>query len=49
MVTLTSETLSSQDYFEIKLQAKSDKPDKCFEQPEEKLMNLIEQHNQESE
>ena len=33
MVTLTSETLSSEEFFETKLQAKSDKSDKCFEQP----------------
>ena len=49
MVTLTSETLSSEDCFETKLQTKFDKSDEIFEQPEEELMNFIEQQNQESE
>ena len=35
MITHTSETLSSEEYFETKLQAKFDKPDQMFEQPEE--------------
>ena len=35
MFTLTSETLSTEDWFETKLQAKFDKPDQIFEQPEE--------------
>ena len=35
IVTLTHETLSSEDWFETKLQAKFDKSDQIFEQPEE--------------
>ena len=31
MVTLTSDTLSSEDWFETKLQAKFDKSDQIFE------------------
>ena len=49
MVTITSETLSSEDWFETKLQAKFNKSDQSFEQPEEELMDFIEQQNQESE
>ena len=46
MVTLTYETLSSEDWFETKLQAKFDKYDQIFEQPEKQLIDFIEQHNQ---
>ena len=35
MVTIISETLSSVDWFETKIQAKFDKSDQIFEQPEE--------------
>ena len=45
MVTLTSETLSFEYCFETKLQAKFDKYDQIFEQPEEELMNFIEQQH----
>ena len=38
IITFTYETLSSEDWFEIKLQSKFDKSDKKFEQPEEELM-----------
>ena len=41
MVTLTSEILSYEDYFETKLQAKFDKFDQNFKQPEEELMDFI--------
>ena len=34
MVTITSETLSSEDCFETKLQAKFNKSDQIFEEPE---------------
>ena len=34
MVPITSETLSSEDCFETKLQDKFDKSNKCFEPPE---------------
>ena len=43
MVTISSETLSYEDCFETKLQAKFDKSDQTFEQPEEELMDFIEQ------
>ena len=49
MVTITSETLSFKDWFETKIQASFDKCDQLFEQPEEELMNFIEQQHQESE
>ena len=49
MVTLTSETLSSEDLFETKLQARFDKSNQNFKQPEEVLMDFIEQQHQESE
>ena len=45
--TLTSETSSSEDYFETKLQTKFDKYDYFFEQPEEELMYFIKQQHQE--
>ena len=35
MITFTYETSFSEDFFETKLQAKFDKPDRIFEQPEE--------------
>ena len=41
MVTLTSETLSSEDCFETKLQAKFDEYYQIFEQPEEEFMDFI--------
>ena len=41
MVTITSDTLSSEYCFETKLKAKFDKSDKIFEQPEEELMDFI--------
>ena len=41
MVTITSENLSSQDCFETKPQAKFDKFDQIFEQPEEELVDFI--------
>ena len=41
MVTLNSETLYSEDCFETKLQAKFDKSDQIFEEPEEELMYFI--------
>ena len=35
LLTLTSETSSSDDFFETKLQTNLDKSDQIFEQPEE--------------
>ena len=49
MVTLTSETLYFEAYFETKLQADFDKSDQVFEQPEEELIYFIEQQHQKSE
>ena len=49
MVTITSEALSSEELFETKLEAKFDKYDKSFEQPEEELIDFIEQQHRESE
>ena len=49
MVTLTSETLFSEDCFENKLQGNFDKYDKKIEQPEEELVDFIEKQRQESE
>ena len=46
MVTITSETLSSEDCFETKLQAKFDRSYQIFEQAEEELMDFIEQQHQ---
>ena len=46
MITLTSKTLSSEDWFETKLQAKFDKSDQIFEQPEKYLIDFIEQQHQ---
>ena len=49
MINPTSETSSYEDCcLETKLQAKFDKSDQKFEQPEEELMNVIEQQHQES-
>ena len=48
MVTINSETLSYEDCFETKLQAKFDKCDQNFKQPEEEMMYFIEQQHQES-
>ena len=39
IVTLSYETLSSEDCFETNIQSKFDKPWKFFEQPEEQLMD----------
>ena len=41
MLTLTSETSSSEDFFETKIQAKFDKSDQIFEQPEEELIYFM--------
>ena len=49
MVTITPDTISSEDCFETKLQSKFGRSDQIFEQPEEKLMDSMEQQNQESE
>ena len=46
MVNITSEALSYEDCFETRLQANFDKSDQKFEQPEEKLMDFIEQQHQ---
>ena len=46
MVTLTYETLSSEKCFETNIQADFDKSYQNFEQPEEELMNFIEQQHQ---
>ena len=40
-------TLTSEDSLETKIQAKFNKSDQIFEQPEEELMAVIEQQNQE--
>ena len=40
MLTLNYEPSSSEDCFETKLQAKFDKSDQIFEQPEEELVEL---------
>ena len=45
VLTLTSETSSSEYCFETKLQAKFDKSDQNFEQPEEYLMDFLEQQH----
>ena len=42
MVTLASESLSSEDWFETKIQTKLDKFYQIFEQSEEELMDFIE-------
>ena len=49
VLTFTSETLSSEDCIQTKLQTKLDIYDKISEQPEEEFMYFIEQHNQEWE
>ena len=49
MVNITSEILSIEDCFETKLHTKFDTYYQLFEQPEEELMNFIEQQHQESE
>ena len=46
MVTINSETLSYEDCFETKLQAKFDKYDQNFKQPEEEMMYFIEKQHQ---
>ena len=45
-VTITFESLSSEDCFETKLQAKFDKYDQNFKQPEEEMMYFIEKQHQ---
>ena len=45
-LTLTYETSSSEDCFERKFQANLDKSDQIFEQPEEVLVDVIEQKYQ---
>ena len=45
VLTLTSKTSSSEDCFETKLQSKFDKSDQIFEQPEEELMDFMEQYH----
>ena len=47
MITIASESSSSEDWFETKIQAKFDKYDQMFEQPEEQLMDFMEQQHQE--
>ena len=49
MLTLTYENLSCEDCFDNKLGAKFDKSDQIFDQPEEELMDFIEQQHQSSE
>ena len=46
MLTLASETSSSKDFFETKLQSKFNRSDKILEQSEEEFMGFIEQQNQ---
>ena len=48
MLNLTSEPSSSEDCFETKLQANLDKSNQIFKQPEEYLVNFMEQQHQES-
>ena len=48
MITLTFETLSSEDFFKTKLQEKFDKTDKIFKQLEGEFMDFIEQQHQQS-
>ena len=48
MITLTFETLSSEDLFKTKPQDKFDKTDKIFKQIEGELMDFIEQLHQQS-
>ena len=46
-LTLISETASSKDCFDKKIQAKFDKSDNIFEQPEKELMDFMEKQHQE--
>ena len=46
VLTITSEHPPSEDCLETNIQSKFDKSDQNFEQPEEELMNFIEQQNQ---
>ena len=48
MVTLTSETSSSETHFETKTQAIFDKPDQSFEQQQQASMEFQEKQHQES-
>ena len=48
MFTVTSETLSSEDCLETKIQARFDKSDQILEHTEEELMDFMEQKHQES-
>ena len=45
MFNITSETLYSEDCSGAKIQAKFDKTDQIFEQPEEELMDFIKQRH----
>ena len=47
-LTLTFETSFFEDFFEAKLQPKSDKYYQSLEQPEEELVGVIEQQHKES-
>ena len=49
MVTLNYETVSYEDCFETKLQAKCDESDIFLKQPEEEFVDFVEQQHQESE
>ena len=48
MPTLNYEPSSSENCFETKIQAKFDKSDQIFEQPEEELIDFMEQQHWES-
>ena len=48
MLTITSETPYSEYQFDTKLQAKVDKSDQIFEQPEEEFMKFSKQQHRES-
>ena len=48
MLTPTSETSSSEDFFDTKIQSKFDKIDQIFKQPEEDFMDFMEWQYQES-
>ena len=47
VLNITSETPSSEDFLETKLQDKFNKSDQNFEQPEEELIDFMEQQHQE--
>ena len=48
MLTLNSETSYNEDCLETKIKSKFDQSGQKFEQPEEELMDFIEQQDQES-